>query len=380
MNLDSIQVGGRPWVASEGRGLLRRTGAAIVGLLLVFVVGLVTAAPAEAVSLPVNKWMNLYNLTSGKCADLPGFQAGYQNGPVNQYRCRYTKQEDNQRWRLIPREVVRGQQTYVIQNQADRLCMDLPGTGFVDVGTVISEYPCVKDAGQRFFARPYSGLSGSYKFVHERTGFCLDVAGVRSGYDDARLTLAQCRNNDDHIWIPRTTPSDPRGVVIPRVDVSNIFTTPMTGSDGNSYGVYCARPAAGRDCVGPSSTSLGKDPRSLEIQGKKIPGGVMQFYLWGDYRLIKQQSVDWQGRYCVWHIDFRYDDTDGQQYFYDRGPVHEGCNDVVGHRSITPSYDIEEYSSYPAGSRGRFFKTGRVCAILISGGDERIRSCAFVTP
>jgi hypothetical protein len=44
---------------------------------------------------------------------------------------------------------------------------------------------------------------GGVQFINDRTGLCLDVAGARTGGNDAPLTLYTCADNDDHIWVPR---------------------------------------------------------------------------------------------------------------------------------------------------------------------------------
>ncbi|TYC66581.1 hypothetical protein EH183_42080 [Streptomyces sp. CB01881] len=76
----------------------------------------------------------LYNTVTAKCADIPDFGAGRINGPVNEYTCNGTSADNQQFW-LLPR-----------------------------------------------------GNGGSW-VVNLKSGLCLDVDGVRTGGNDARLTL-----------------------------------------------------------------------------------------------------------------------------------------------------------------------------------------------
>ncbi len=176
---------------------------------------LLLATPVSASAQPpAGRYVNLYNVVTGRCADLPNFGPGQPDGPVTQYACNYTK-ADNQRWRQIFKGTRSGRPVFVFQNRADRLCMDLPGYGSVPAGTPISEYPCARVPGndnQLFYAER-TVVRGAFKFVHVQTGLCLDVAGVRTGGDDARLTLWHCSDADDHVWALRRVRDSRAGTI-----------------------------------------------------------------------------------------------------------------------------------------------------------------------
>ncbi|MEU6557452.1 hypothetical protein ABZ915_45665 [Streptomyces sp. NPDC046915] len=44
------------------------------------------------------------------------------------------------------------------------------------------------------------GRGDGFWLVKLASGLCLDVDGVRTGGDNARLTLYYCSDNDDHHW------------------------------------------------------------------------------------------------------------------------------------------------------------------------------------
>jgi hypothetical protein len=141
----------------------------------------------------------LHNETTGKCADIPFFGAGRVDGPVNQYTCDGSA-NDNQLWYVNAiGSTEYGQPLYQIQNVKDGLCLDVPFFGDVDPGTKVSEYHCRGAEDNQFFfliQRTYD----SYWLVNEKSGLCLDVDGFGTGGNDARLTLWTCSDNDDHHW------------------------------------------------------------------------------------------------------------------------------------------------------------------------------------
>ena len=179
---------------------MRRTTAVALSAALSGVALAVTgiaASPTKADTGPVN----LYNLATGKCADIPGYEGGSIDGPVNQFTCNYSDKNDNQRWEVIWKGKREGRDSFLIKNVKDGYCLDLPFYEAVAPGTPVSEYPCAEDVdhdNQLFYER--EGQPGSPMLINLKSGLCLDVAGVRTGGNDARLTLASCSMKDDHLW------------------------------------------------------------------------------------------------------------------------------------------------------------------------------------
>ncbi len=154
----------------------------------------------------------LYNVETGKCADLPGLGEGRQDGPVNQFRC--TRAGDNQLWRFVQVGKSQGLPEYLIENGTDGRCLDLPAFGAVQPGTPVTEHTCRRNDDNQVFLRKSTGISGYYLFINLRSNLCLGVAGIRSdsdprtGADNARLILEICSADDDHTWAIRA-PHDP---------------------------------------------------------------------------------------------------------------------------------------------------------------------------
>ncbi|WP_406503668.1 RICIN domain-containing protein [Streptomyces sp. NBC_00212] len=69
----------------------------------------------------------------------------------------------------------------------------------MNAGTKVSEYYCNQTTGDnQLYA--LVNRSGGFWLVNVASGLCLDVDGVRTGGDNARLTLYYCSDNDDHHW------------------------------------------------------------------------------------------------------------------------------------------------------------------------------------
>lgn len=145
----------------------------------------------------------LLNHATEMCADLPGGGSGTPAGPVQQFGCNKTG-TDNQQWEFVPFGAdSSGNETYWIRNTSDALCIDPPGFGTVDSGTVLSEATCNQSDNQyfRLQARFTAGGFQYYWLRDTQAGdFCLDVPGVGDGGADARLDLVPCLSNDDHEW------------------------------------------------------------------------------------------------------------------------------------------------------------------------------------
>lgn len=148
----------------------------------------------------------LKNLTTGMCADVPGYGKGTTDGPVNQYPCNGTS-GDNQLWNLETHKEAgsgpKGSVLFLIRNTKDGMCMDLPYYGAAASGTKITEYPCqaTTSDNQYWWLDPRS--DGTYwirNFVSG--GMCLNVRGSATGGNDTPLDIGTCNDSttDEHHW------------------------------------------------------------------------------------------------------------------------------------------------------------------------------------
>jgi hypothetical protein len=146
----------------------------------------------------------LRNTTTSKCADIPGFESGTQDGQVEEYTCDGTD-ADNQLWNL---EVIdrkggpAGTDLFQIRNDKDQLCMDLPGEGAAPVPSAITEYPCDGTTADNQLWWLDRQDSGAYWIRNAASDDkCLDVAGLSDGGDGTNLTLFDCSNDYDQEWM-----------------------------------------------------------------------------------------------------------------------------------------------------------------------------------
>ncbi|MFD9797143.1 RICIN domain-containing protein [Streptomyces sp. NPDC059070] len=140
------------------------------------------------------------NVVTGKCIDIPGYGPGTVNGPVNEYTCDGSSR-DNQLfyWDYLG-DSSNGYRLYNLRNVKDNLCLDVPNYGSVSAGTKVSEFYCNQTTGDNQIYGQVPRSDGSFWLVNLASGLCLDVDGVRTGGNDARLTLYYCSDNDDHHW------------------------------------------------------------------------------------------------------------------------------------------------------------------------------------
>ncbi|MFF5101651.1 RICIN domain-containing protein [Streptomyces sp. NPDC000134] len=145
----------------------------------------------------------LRNATTKKCADLPGEGRGGRQVNVQQSTCNQTD-ADNHLWDLdvkYPKSGPGGTPLFLIRNDKDGLCMDLPNNGAEPITTPITEADCAgtTDDNQLWWLdKQESGAYWVRNFASNNK--CLDVAGWSDGGDGANLTLFDCRNDDDQEW------------------------------------------------------------------------------------------------------------------------------------------------------------------------------------
>ncbi|MGA5899427.1 RICIN domain-containing protein [Streptomyces venetus] len=161
--------------------------------------------PAKKPPKPVVPATNvvLRNTTTKRCVDVPGYEAGQAEGPVRQFTCNETPQ-DNQLWDLdvkFPERGPGGSALFLIRNVKDQLCVDLPAEGAAPVRSPIQEYTCdgSTDDNQLWWVdKQESGAYWIRNFASNNK--CLDVAGYSTGVNDTNLTLFDCSNTDDQEW------------------------------------------------------------------------------------------------------------------------------------------------------------------------------------
>ncbi|MEU6369508.1 RICIN domain-containing protein [Streptomyces sp. NPDC046931] len=146
----------------------------------------------------------LRNKTTEKCADIPNYGKGAINGPVGEFTCDGTT-NDNQLWNLevkYPEDGPGGRALFQIRNVKDGLCMDLPHYGAEPVGTAVTEFTCdgtTADNQLWWMQKQQSGAYWIRNFASDNK--CLDVAGYSTGGNGAKLTIFDCSNTDDQEWL-----------------------------------------------------------------------------------------------------------------------------------------------------------------------------------
>lgn len=144
----------------------------------------------------------ILNLATKMCVDVGGFGATEVDGPVNQFTCAKTT-DDNQEWAFVPRAVdPDGYQQYWIRNFDSGYCIDPPGRAGVESGTELSETNCIDEDNQyfRLEQRKVSGGFAYYWLRNTSSNMCIDVPGNGDAGVNARLALVPCLADDDHDW------------------------------------------------------------------------------------------------------------------------------------------------------------------------------------
>ncbi|MBK9102358.1 MAG: ricin-type beta-trefoil lectin domain protein [Austwickia sp.] len=157
----------------------------------------VMAPAAPVVMAPAAPVVILYNHTTGRCLDLPGAGKGKRFGPVEQWLCR-PETDDNQRFEMRAAGKHGPYQRFMLRNQKDGYCLDLPTAGAVPSGTRLREGRCVPSDNQMWYRVPVRG--GAWLLVNEKSKLCLDVVGAKPATLRAPLAVATCSMTDDHVW------------------------------------------------------------------------------------------------------------------------------------------------------------------------------------
>jgi hypothetical protein len=143
------------------------------------------------------------NVMTGLCVDVPDYGNGAPDGPVNQYVCDRTG--DNQLWDLVVTQDgagPSGADLFVIRNSKDGYCLDLGEYGGRPAGTKVSEFHCNGTTADNQLWYLDKRSTGKFWIRNHASGNrCLDVDGFNGvGGRDARLTIFDCSPSDDHLW------------------------------------------------------------------------------------------------------------------------------------------------------------------------------------
>lgn len=187
---------------------------AVAGIALIPLIGTCGAQAATSAGNYV-----LYNDYTDQCADVAGTGADGGDTAVWQDECHTSQSGDNQVWGMLNTRVAGGNQLFVLVNVKSQLCMDIPGTGAVANGTVVSLDTCASNSAndnQEWYREQV--ITNAWLLVnYKNPSLCLDVAGWAYNDTDmanrARLTVYTCSGPasnpdwdgyiagyDDHLW------------------------------------------------------------------------------------------------------------------------------------------------------------------------------------
>lgn len=143
------------------------------------------------------------NVMTGMCVDVPAYGKGTVNGPVNQFTC--DRSGDNQLWDLVVAQNgagPSGADLFTIRNSKDGYCLDLGEYGGRPAGTPVSEFHCDGSTADNQLWYLDKKSAGKFWIRNYASGNrCLDVSGYYGvGGKDARLTIFDCNLKDDHLW------------------------------------------------------------------------------------------------------------------------------------------------------------------------------------
>ncbi|MFI0778972.1 RICIN domain-containing protein [Streptomyces sp. NPDC021212] len=146
----------------------------------------------------------LKSVTTGKCADIPGYGKGKVDGPLQQFDCDGTD-ADNQVWNFEVRYKAQGPHStnlFQIRNAKDGYCMDLPYYGSAGSGQKVTEFRC--DGTTNDNQLWWLEKRGDKKFwIHNYASNqqCLAVKGDKgTGDPAASLAIEPCNADANHLW------------------------------------------------------------------------------------------------------------------------------------------------------------------------------------
>ncbi|MGY0063958.1 helix-turn-helix domain-containing protein [Streptomyces sp. LZ34] len=164
-------------------------------------VGNTIAAPEQRTNF------QLKNVTTGRCADLPGMGKGKLDGAVLQHDCLDDWDADNQVWDFVLAQKGKGpngRNLVVIKNKKSGLCLDLPQRGSQPSRTALSQTHCnlTLQDNQLWWVENRGGNRTFWIHNYASDQRCLEVWGEKPDFsgNDARLGIYTCSPTDDHEW------------------------------------------------------------------------------------------------------------------------------------------------------------------------------------
>lgn len=140
----------------------------------------------------------LKNIHTHFCADLPGFDAGSQSDPVQQWQC--ITHGDNQLWRLNRDHGAEGSKdrpVFEIINAKSNLCMDLPKFEGRGEGTLVGQHACAETPTADNQLWWLQKVKGGYRIRNLASdNLCLDVRGREVEKHEVPLIIDGCTGND----------------------------------------------------------------------------------------------------------------------------------------------------------------------------------------
>ncbi|MFD8387187.1 RICIN domain-containing protein [Streptomyces sp. NPDC059679] len=149
----------------------------------------------------------LKNVSTGRCADLPGMGKGKLDGPALQHDCLADWDADNQVWDFVLAQKNKGpdgRNLVVIKNRKSGLCLDLPGRGGQPDRTGLNQTHCnlTLQDNQLWWVENLGGNRTFWIHNYASDQRCLEVWGEKPDFagNDARLGIYKCSTTDDHEW------------------------------------------------------------------------------------------------------------------------------------------------------------------------------------
>lgn len=149
----------------------------------------------------------LKNVSTGRCADLPGEGTGQLDGVVLQHDCLDDWDADNQVWDFVLAQKGKGpdgRNLVVIKNKKSGLCLDLPDRGSQPDRTGLYQTHCnlTLQDNQLWWVENLGGNRTFWIHNYASDQRCLEVWGEKPdfGGNEARLGIYTCSTTDDHEW------------------------------------------------------------------------------------------------------------------------------------------------------------------------------------
>lgn len=154
----------------------------------------------------------LRNVNTGKCANIPYYEAAAPKDLVDQWTCDGSDQ-DNQLWSIKEADADAGPggvPVFLIENVKSKMCMDLDGKEGKPKTTEVQIYHCDPSPDNNQLWWLEERASGAYWIRNLASNdLCLDVDGFPDGgpngedYNNGegnKLTIYICADDDDHHW------------------------------------------------------------------------------------------------------------------------------------------------------------------------------------